>query len=443
MNFKDFAAKDLKEFSIYANVRTIPSMVDGLKVPQRKALFGALHHGGQTTVARMANHAAEVTSYTHGEENMGDTLVIMGQDFPGSNNMPLIQRKGQYGTILDRKASAARYIKASVHRENFDLLFSKDDTPILQMLFQEEQYVEPVHYLPCLPLALINGADGIGVGYATSVFQHSVKDVRRAVKEVMEHGAVVTKLVPHFNGYKGTVKRLENDQIEIRGVITIIDRTTLRISEVPPKWDRKKYRDFLNGLTKKVFDANSCWVKSYANHSSDEAGWNITVKVPMAVTRLDEEDLLKAFNLIERNTQNVVFWDTVGQLKAYQNVEEVVEEFVAYRHEKYAERKQSMLDALEADRLTADLKIRFIRYWNEASSTLVSLNKAGMLDNVVNALACTLEQAEKLLEMNIYSLTKERLESLVKAKEKLYHSYQELQQTTPAQIWEEDLKKVK
>lgn len=444
MRFKDFAQTDLRDFSIYANTRSIPSICDGLKVPQRKALFGILDHGGQTTVARMSNHASEVTSFLHGEENMADTIVNMGKDYAGSNNMPLVQKAGQYGNRLDNEASAARYIKASIHKKNFEALFSKDDEPLLQRLFQEEQFVEPLHYLPCLPLCLINGANGIGVGYATTILQHSVQDVLQAVRDVIKDGSVKKPLVPHLEGYKGPITRnVGTGQIEIRGVIDVVDRTTIRISEVPPKWDRKKYRAQLNALMKKEFAPGHMWIRSYQNNSDDKVGWNIVVKVPMAVTQLGNEQLLEAFKLIERNTQNIVLWDSTGHLKVYPNVEAVVEEFVPFRLTKYQERKDSMLSILNKDIAWNDLRIRFIQYWNEHSQSLVKLPRAEWLNELLSVLSCTQEEAEKLLEMNIYSLTKERLEALVKANEKMYHSYQELEQTTAAQIWVDDLKKVK
>jgi DNA topoisomerase-2 len=444
MRFKDFAQTDLRDFSNYANTRSIPSICDGLKVPQRKALFGILDHGGQTTVARMSNHASEVTSFLHGEENMADTIVNMGKDYAGSNNMPLVQKAGQYGTRLDNDASAARYIKASIHKKNFELLFSKDDEPLLQRLFQEEQWVEPLYYLPCLPLCLINGANGIGVGYATTILQHSVQDVLRAVREVISGGKVKTPLIPHLEGYKGRITRtLGTDQIEIRGVVEVVDRTTIRISEVPPKWDRKKYRAQLNALMKKEFAPGHMWVRSYTNSSKDDKGWDIVVKVPMAVTQLDNTALLEAFKLIERNTQNIVLWDATGHLKTYPNVEAVVEEFVPFRIGKYEERKASMLKILRADMAWNDLKVRFILYWNANSQALVKLVRSEWLKDLTATLQCTQAEADKLLDMNISSLTKERLEALVKANEKMYGCIQELEQTTPAQIWVNDLKQFK
>ena len=443
-SFKDFADRDLREFSAYANARSVPSIIDGLKVPQRKALFGILDHGGQTTVARMSNHASEVTSFLHGEENMADTIVKMGRDFAGTNNCPLVQKAGQYGNRMDNEASAARYIKASIHKKNFDMFFSKDDDPLLERLYQEEQFVEPKNYFPVLPLCLVNGADGIGVGFATSIRQHSVEDVLRAVREVLQEGRVVNPLIPHMVGYKGRITRtLGSDQIEIRGVIDVVDRTTIRISEVPPKWDRKKYRDQLNLLMKKEFAPGHMWVRGYTNNSTNDAGWDIVVKVPMAVTQLPMEKLLDAFKLIERDTQNVVLWDTSGRIKKYPNVEAVVEEFVPYRLAKYAERKVSMLSIIKKDIAWNELKVRFIEYWNDHSHTLVKLPRVEWIKVLTEELKCSQPEADKLLEMNIYSLTKERLETLVKSIKAMYDSYQVLEQTAPADIWSSDLKKFK
>ncbi len=444
MRVSDIVAGPLRDFSVYANTRSLPSMIDGLKVPQRKALYGVLHLGKMTTVARLASHASEVTSYKHGEENMADTITKMAQNFPGSNNLPLFESAGQFGNKFDPKGvSAPRYIKAAIHPKNYQMLFSKDDDQLLEWLFQEEQAVEPEYYLPVLPLAVINGASGIGVGYATDILPHALKDVRRAVEEVIKTGKVQTPLVPYLEGYSGPVLRLPNNQIEIRGVVERIDRTTIKIVEVPPGMDRKKYREHLNKLMKEDFDKNgNKWVRSYTNQSGEKNGWSFTLKVPMAVAGLSEDKLLDKLKLIYRNTQNLVAWDTEGKIKTYESAEALVEEFVPFRLGKYQARKDAMLDALQEEYSLNDLRIKFIDYWNEHGGRLCKLSKAELYSDVSTALSVGPLYMEKLLNMQIYSLTKDRRDSLALTNEKLYASLQELQAKTPEQIWKADLKKI-
>ncbi len=87
-------------FSNADNIRSIPSVVDGLKPGQRKVLFACLKRKlhNEIKVAQLAGYVSEQTAYHHGEASLHSTIINMAQDFPGSNNMPLLYPGGQFGT---------------------------------------------------------------------------------------------------------------------------------------------------------------------------------------------------------------------------------------------------------------------------------------------------------------------------------------------------------
>ncbi|MES1907676.1 MAG: hypothetical protein MHM6MM_000750, partial [Cercozoa sp. M6MM] len=117
VSYGSFVDGELRTFSALSNVRAIPSVFDGLKPSQRKILYACLrrHRKGQTgeiKVAQLAAHVAETTSYHHGEVALQNAIVAMAQDFLGSNNVPLLQPIGQFGTRhqVGKDAASPRYI---------------------------------------------------------------------------------------------------------------------------------------------------------------------------------------------------------------------------------------------------------------------------------------------------------------------------------------------
>ena len=79
------------QFSHADNVRSLPSVIDGLKPAQRKVLFGCFKkkfgNGGEMKVVQLAGYIAEQTAYHHGDASLHATIINMAQDFVGSNNL--------------------------------------------------------------------------------------------------------------------------------------------------------------------------------------------------------------------------------------------------------------------------------------------------------------------------------------------------------------------
>ena len=118
MQIKHFINNQWVEYADYDNRRSLPHVMDGLKITQRKALCTALKlpKGDKPTkVSQFAAKAAADTSYHHGEVSMMSTVVNLAQDHPGSNNHPLLAKHGQFGSRLSAVASSPRYIHTKLH----------------------------------------------------------------------------------------------------------------------------------------------------------------------------------------------------------------------------------------------------------------------------------------------------------------------------------------
>jgi DNA topoisomerase II len=249
-----FVDKELILFSRADNERSIPSFMDGLKPSQRKVLFSCFKRGlkKDIKVAQLAGYVAEHSAYHHGEASLAATIIGMAQDFVGSNNINLLVPSGQFGTrILGGKdAASARYVFTRLH-DLARLLFPALDDPLLKHLNDDGQTIEPEFYAPVIPLALVNGADGIGTGWSTFVPTFDPRTIIDAVRAEMRPGSAPVELTPFFRGFEGTVSPGKDaGQYIVSGRYDVSpDGTVLTVSELPVRKWTQDYKTFLESLT--------------------------------------------------------------------------------------------------------------------------------------------------------------------------------------------------
>ncbi len=140
-------------------------------------------------VAQLAGYVAEHSAYHHGEASLMGTIVGLAHDFVGTNNVNLLVPQGQFGTRLQggRDAASPRYIftrLAPLARH----LFNEADDRLLAYQQDEGQAIEPAWYAPILPTVLVNGAEGIGTGWSTSVPNYSPRDLAANLKRMLDGG---------------------------------------------------------------------------------------------------------------------------------------------------------------------------------------------------------------------------------------------------------------
>merc|ERR1719502_1157698 len=111
-------------------MRSIPSMVDGLKPSQRKVMFSAFKKKlkNDIKVAQFVGYISEHSAYHHGEQSLENTVITLAQDFVGSNNINLLYPSGQFGTRLmgGKDHAASRYIFTRMSTAT-RLMFHPDD----------------------------------------------------------------------------------------------------------------------------------------------------------------------------------------------------------------------------------------------------------------------------------------------------------------------------
>ena len=102
VQYEQFIDNEMIHFSTYDCARSIPNMVDGLKISLRKILFSAFKRKltSEIKVAQFSGYVSEHSAYHHGEASLNGAIVNMAQNFVGSNNINLLEPNGQFGTRL-------------------------------------------------------------------------------------------------------------------------------------------------------------------------------------------------------------------------------------------------------------------------------------------------------------------------------------------------------
>jgi len=172
VSYEEFINREFIHFSKYDCDRSIPNLMDGLKISLRKILFSAFKKNltSEIKVAQFSGYVSEHSGYHHGEASLNAAIVGMAQNFVGSNNINLFMPNGQFGTRLQggKDSASERYIFTQLNKITRSIFRSTDDH-ILKYLYDDGIEVEPIYYAPIIPMVLINGSKGIGTGFSTDI----------------------------------------------------------------------------------------------------------------------------------------------------------------------------------------------------------------------------------------------------------------------------------
>ena len=212
--YEEFIDRGLIHFSIYDNERSIPNLMDGLKISLRKILYAAFKKGGLKTeikVAQFSGYVSEHSAYHHGEASLNAAIVGMAQNFVGSNNINLLEPNGQFGGRLQggKDSASERYIFTQLNKLT-RLIYRQEDDAVLSYIDDDGQMVEPIYYAPAIPMILVNGSKGIGTGFSTDIMQHNPLQIIAYVRAMLATTSVADRPViePYFKGFKGTIRNI-------------------------------------------------------------------------------------------------------------------------------------------------------------------------------------------------------------------------------------------
>ena len=455
IQYEDFINNELIHFSTYDCARSIPNMVDGLKISLRKILFSAFKRRltSEIKVAQFSGYVSEHSAYHHGEASLNGAIVNMAQNFVGSNNINLLEPNGQFGTRLhggDDSASE-RYIFTMLNSLT-RVLFPEMDDSVLTYLNDDGTIVEPEYYVPIIPFALINGISGIGTGFSCSIAPYNPITIIQYLRLKLENKPTnAIEFIPYYEGFKGTVEKMQDNKYLIRGVYEV-DNDTVRITELPIGTWTMPYITYLetlmDGATDKAGKRIPPSIKDFTSVCT-EVMVDITVvfprgKVEELLSTTDSnghnglEKLLKLQTTV--STTNMHMFNSECKLHKYESVDEIVDDFYNVRINVYQKRKAAQVLAMNKKLVRLSNRARYIQ---ETMKGVIDLRRKTAVQ--VNDLLTNMkfEQIEGdfkyLIKMPMDSVTEENVASIMNEKETTETELNVLMATTVEQMWLSEL----
>jgi len=378
VTYEDFINKELIHFSKYDCDRSIPNIMDGLKISLRKILFAAFKKNLTTEikVAQFSGYVSEHSCYHHGEASLNQAIKGMAQTFVGSNNVNLLVPSGQFGTRLkggDDSASE-RYIFTLLSKIT-RCIFPESDDHVLKYLNDDGTPVEPIYYAPIIPMILVNGSKGIGTGFSTDIMCYNPLEIIQYLKHKLTENKELLQeeFIPYYEGFKGTITKLTDTRFLIKGKYEKTGIDKIRIIELPVGFWTDDFKELLEALldpgVDKTGKKNQPLIKDYEDMSTDT---NVDFTVVLMKGQLDELEtsldangcngIEKLFKLSTTNTNtNMHLFDADDKLKKYTTIPDIIDDYYVTRLETYHKRKEYLTTHLKRELILLTNKAKYIQ----------------------------------------------------------------------------------
>jgi DNA topoisomerase-2 len=299
--------------------------------------------------------------------------------------------------------------------------------------------------MPIIPFALVNGIKGIGTGFSCSVPPYNPADLILNIKKMLKGDTDLKELIPYYEGFKGTVEKIESDKYLIKGVMERSGPDTIIITELPVgKWTMqytKMLEEMMDGGVDKDGKKITPVIKDFTSLCT-EVNVHFTVVFPKG--KIDEvgmdgiEKLLKLSTTIR--TSNIHMFNAERKLKKYENVEELVRDYYDARLITYGKRKEHLLDALAKKTILLSNKARYIEY-NLNDKIDLRRKTAAAVDALL--LGHSFDKFDGdykyLIKMPMDSVTAENVEKLLRDRDETVRELEILRGTTLEQMWLREL----
>lgn len=468
VSYHEFINNDLIHFSKYDNERSIPNITDGLKISLRKILYSAFKKNlkNEIKVAQFTGYVSENSGYHHGEASLNSAIIGMAQTFVGSNNINLFLPKGQFGSrLLGGKDSASeRYIFTNLNPIT-RLIFSELDDHILDYINDDGDFVEPIYYVPIIPMILVNGTKGIGTGFSTDIMSYNpimiieyLESLLNNVdKQILKH----KKIEPYYNGFKGTIKSLDetNSKYLIKGVYQIMSNDKLKITELPIGTWTQDYKEFLESLIINNKEKKTK-TKSYENMIKDYNDMSTDLNIEFIINfnngclnlLLQDNSNDYGLNGLEKylklyttqTTTNMHLFNEQEQLRKYNNVYDIVNEYYSIRYRYYNKRKLYLIDLLSKELDTLSNKAKYIEYILDDKIDLRKKNKE-QINTILENMSFDKDNGNfnYLIKLPMDSVIQENVEKIMKEHSNKLKELDEIKKTSIENMWLKELNNLK
>ncbi|MEG0190034.1 MAG: DNA topoisomerase (ATP-hydrolyzing) [Lachnospiraceae bacterium] len=449
--YSDVMKKSYIDYAMSVIVaRALPDVRDGLKPVQRRTLYDMYELG--IRYDRPYRKCARIVGDTmgkyhpHGDSSIYESLVVMAQEF--KKGMVLVDGHGNFGSIEGDGAAAMRYTEARLAKLTQEVYLSDLDKDIIDFVPNFDETEKEPEVLPVrIPNLLVNGAEGIAVGMATSIPPHNLLEVIDAVKAYIKNDEISTKqLMQYLKGPDfptGGVVVNKDDllsiyeagagKIKVRGKVEVEEmkggKKKLVISEIPYTMIGAGIGKFLNDICGLIESKKTNDIVDISNQSSKDG-----IRIVLELRK--DADVENLTNMLYKKTR---LEDTFGVnmlavadgKPEIMGLKKIIEYHVDFQFE-LANRKYHTLLQKETDKKeiqeglikacdVIDLIIEILRgstSVKDAKACLITgvtehINfKSNISKKMAAMLRFTERQATAILEMRLYKLIGLEIESL-------------------------------
>ena len=454
--YSDVMKKSYIDYAMSVIVaRALPDVRDGLKPVQRRTLYD-MHELGirwDKPYRKCARIVGDTMGkyHPHGDSSIYEALVVMAQDF--KKGKILVDGHGNFGSIEGDGAAAMRYTEARLAKFTQDIFLADLDKDIVNFVPNFDETEKEPEVLPVrVPNLLVNGAEGIAVGMATSIPAHNLGEVIDAVIAYMKDNTLTTKqLMKYIKGPDfptGGIVVNQDDllsiyesgtgKIKIRGKVETEDmkggKKRLVITEIPYTMIGAGIGKFLNDVCNLVETKKTSDIVDISNQSSKE-GIRIVIELKKGADVENLTNMLYKKTRLE-DTFGVNMLAVADGRPETMGLKKIIEHHVDFQFE-LATRKYRTLLAKEQDKKeiqeglikacdVIDLIIEILRGSKNIKDAKACLTN-GVTENIkfkskisqkmAAMLRFTERQATAILEMRLYKLIGLEIEALQKEHE--------------------------
>ena len=462
VSYEEFINKELIHFSKYDCDRSIPNLMDGLKISLRKILYSAFKKNltSEIKVAQFSGYVSEHSGYHHGEASLNGAIVGMAQNYVGSNNINLLMPNGQFGTRLQggKDSASERYIFTMLNKITRTIYPASDDH-ILEYLDDDGLIVEPLFYAPIIPMVLVNGSKGIGTGFSTDIMCYNPLEIIAYIREKLAGTTSEQKhgFIPYYEGFKGTITKIDDAKLLIKGRYEKMSADKIRVTELPVGYWTEDFKELLEKLIEpevgKDGKKSVPVIKDYDDMSKDT---NVDFTIIFAKGKLEALELSKGdygcngleklLKLYTTNTNtNMHLFNANDKLHKYETVEDIIDDYYITRLKMYQTRKDYMICALKKELLLLSNKAKYIMEILNDTIDLRKKKKETIFKLLADKGYAVIEEDTEykyLVKMPMDSVTEENVDKLNREYSTKKTELDIVTSTTVNQMWTNELAKL-
>ena len=435
---KDFLDIQIDNMTKYSETviteRAVPSVCDGLKPSQRKVLWSAYKGNLRSNLdfnksLKLIGMTSSI--YNHGDASLYDTICKLITNF--NKNQPLLEGHGSFESMSGDSSAAPRYTETRLNRfsEKYLLDNIRDSVKFIPTFDKTDE--EPSVLPSRIPLLLINGSSGIAAGgFASSLPPHSFKSVISFTKDLInnpdksvEDLVNDNKLYPSFP-YGGLVDKYDIAKKYNSNKATIKTKAVYHIDTSHKEFDEIVITEFpkdtkLDRLVDAIKENQSklVGIRKVMNRTEQDKPKVVVSFAKGTNMKIAEKALLSIRGMTDTESIMLNFMKD-DKLVEYQNIKEVVNDWIQFRVNTIKKAKMTKIAKLQARIRLLDALI--VCFSEENFDTTIDMIKNGTSkSNIRQALKdkykFSNDQIEYIIEMKLYNINRNESKEFIKEKD--------------------------